>query len=101
MKTIECFLQGKKIDDRLNEDGLFLSEHLVAVIDGVSMGTRNIWHGDTGGLFAKNVLMNFEFPGGGDGKKRRDSPEAGGRGSYPDSHGGSRRTGGRIRIGRE
>ena len=59
MKTIECFLQGKKIDDRLNEDGLFLSEHLVAVIDGVSMGTWNIWHGDTGGLFAKNVLMNF------------------------------------------
>ena len=35
MKTIEYFLQGKKIDDRLNEDGLFLSEHLVAVIDGV------------------------------------------------------------------
>ena len=59
MKTIEYFLQGKKIDDRLNEDGLFLSEHLVAVIDGVSMGTWNIWHGDTGGLFAKNVLMNF------------------------------------------
>ena len=23
MKTIEYFLQGKKIDDRLNEDGLF------------------------------------------------------------------------------
>lgn len=59
MKTLESFLQGKKIDDRLNEDGLFLSEHLVAVVDGVTMGNWTIWYGQTGGLFSKNVLMQF------------------------------------------
>ncbi|MBO6267652.1 MAG: hypothetical protein J6M58_05940 [Clostridium sp.] len=59
MQTIEYFLQGKKLDQRLNEDGLFQSEHLIAVIDGVTMGRWNVWHGDTGGLFSKNVLMTF------------------------------------------
>ena len=59
MQTIEYFLQGKKLDQRLNEDGLFMSDHLIAVVDGVTMGKWNVWHGDTGGLFSKNVLMTF------------------------------------------
>ena len=59
MKTIEEFLQGKKLDQNLCEDGLFLSEQMAVLIDGVTTGKWNIWYGKSGGLFAKNVLMNF------------------------------------------
>ncbi|MCR5371379.1 MAG: hypothetical protein K6E83_11805 [Clostridium sp.] len=59
MKTIEEFLQGKKLDQNLCEDGLFLSEQMAVLIDGVTTGKWNIWYGKSGGLFAKNVLMSF------------------------------------------
>lgn len=52
MRVIESFCQGKRADQDLCEDAVFVSEHFVAVIDGVSDKNGLDYGGMTGGRWA-------------------------------------------------
>ncbi|SEI90084.1 hypothetical protein SAMN02910453_1647 [Lachnospiraceae bacterium A10] len=58
MKTIESYVQGKKEDQRLCEDGLYIGERLVAVIDGATAQSSRKYDGDSSGCYAKKVLLD-------------------------------------------
>lgn len=59
MKVVETFLCGKSNKPELCEDGIFASDHIVAIIDGVtSKGTR-LWNAKSSGLFAKDILLDY------------------------------------------
>lgn len=56
MKIIETFTQGKNNIEEFNEDGLYIGEHYLAVIDGVTNKSENeIWF-PTPGVFVKNLI---------------------------------------------
>ena len=58
MKIIEKFIQGKRGVEKHCEDGIFISEDFVAVIDGVSSKGKTVWgDGLTSGAHAKNVII--------------------------------------------
>ena len=57
MKIIESFICGKKNIPELCEDGLFLSDGLIAVIDGVTAKGRRKWNGKSSGCYAKDKIM--------------------------------------------
>lgn len=57
MRTVEQFMQGKKNDEALCEDALFIGEHLVAVIDGVTTKGGGLIKGRKSGRFARDVLL--------------------------------------------
>ncbi|MBQ7321726.1 MAG: hypothetical protein IJW99_06490 [Clostridia bacterium] len=56
MKITEVYIQGKKQDSRLCEDGLVITDGMVAVIDGVTSKGDRLFGGVPGGVFAKAVL---------------------------------------------
>lgn len=56
MEIIEKLLIGKNEDPALCEDGLFISENFIAVIDGVTAKTPVLLNGKTGGRLAMEVL---------------------------------------------
>jgi hypothetical protein len=56
MKILEYFTEGK-IDNNQNEDGLFLSDNIIAVIDGVTTKTSNLYDGFKSGKIAKDILI--------------------------------------------
>lgn len=59
MKISEQFLQGKREDMALCEDGIFVSDDFVAVIDGVSSKGAYKWDGGlTSGAHAKNIIID-------------------------------------------
>lgn len=59
MKIIERFIKGKRQDDALCEDGLFVSDNYICVIDGVTSKGKQKWNGIlTSGGFAKNVILS-------------------------------------------
>ena len=64
MKVIEKSIVGKSTNQELCEDGLFVSEDFVAVIDGVTSKTNDSFSGKTGGRAAmekiKEALSNAE-----------------------------------------
>ncbi len=59
MKTIESFIQGKRIDQSNCEDGLYIGDNLVVVIDGVTTKGNRLVNGLTSGVFAKNTIVQF------------------------------------------
>ena len=57
MHILEPFILGKENNPQSCEDGLFISDTLVAVIDGVTTQGDCLWSGQKSGCFAKNVLL--------------------------------------------
>lgn len=45
MKVIETFLQGKENDPDTCEDGIFIGENIVAILDGVTAKGTCLWKG--------------------------------------------------------
>lgn len=58
MEIIERFIKGKREDDSLCEDGLYVGEHFIAVIDGVTAKGEPLKNGASSGCEAKNVLLH-------------------------------------------
>ena len=59
MKIIESMLRGKYRDQLLCEDGIFIGNKIVAVIDGVTSHGTLFWHGGSSGRFAKDMLCEY------------------------------------------
>lgn len=58
MFIIERFLQSKYDNPDICEDGIFVNEHFVAVIDGVTPKGRLKWKGHTSGFYAKELILS-------------------------------------------
>lgn len=56
MQIIESNLRGKQMNQALCEDGLFVNENFVAIIDGVTSKGHQLWNGLTSGNYAKNLI---------------------------------------------
>lgn len=69
MTIIEYYTEGK-VNNTINEDGIFIGDGIVAVIDGVTAKSNNLYNGFKSGKIAKDILikkleevtptMNFE-----------------------------------------
>ncbi|HEL2109720.1 TPA: hypothetical protein U1W10_000597 [Streptococcus suis] len=59
MKIIEAFIEGKFADTTRCEDGLYIGNHFVAVIDGVTSKGQQLWEGVSSGVWAKNRIIKF------------------------------------------
>lgn len=59
MKIIESFISGKKNDPELCEDGLFINENFIAVIDGVTSKSDALFNGKTGGRAAMEKTKEY------------------------------------------
>ena len=59
MKIIESMLRGKYRDQLLCEDGIYIGNKIVAVIDGVTSHGSLFWHGGSSGRFAKDMLCEY------------------------------------------
>ena len=59
MTIIESLIKGKRPDQSLCEDGLFIGNQLIAVIDGVTSKGKLLWDNTTSGCFAKDVLCRY------------------------------------------
>lgn len=59
MKVIEKFLQGKENNPDTCEDGIFISENMAVVLDGVTAKSTYLWKGRKSGCFGKNLLLKF------------------------------------------
>lgn len=57
MKVIEQFLESKTGDDSKCEDGIFVSDDFLAVIDGSSGQTKKIYNGKTTAQIAKDLIL--------------------------------------------
>lgn len=60
-KILEFSLLSKTGDAVTREDGLFIGEHFIAVIDGVTSKSKLLWNGKTSGYHAKETLL-ASFP---------------------------------------
>ena len=58
MQIIETKLLGKAKNQNLCEDGLFIKEHLVVVIDGVTSKSDELYYGFKSGKYAKDVIID-------------------------------------------
>ena len=56
MEIKEYFLEGK-INNIKNEDGIFIGKNIIAVIDGVTSKTDNLYNGFKSGKVAKDILL--------------------------------------------
>lgn len=54
---LECFSLGKNKDQTLNEDGYFINDNFVAVIDGTTDKSNIKINNKTGGLVAKDLIV--------------------------------------------
>ena len=59
MRVIESMLRGKYRDQRLCEDGIYIGNKIVAVIDGVTSHGTLLWNGGSSGRFAKDMLCEY------------------------------------------
>ena len=57
MEIIEKSIIGKSTDQSLCEDGLFISEDFIAVIDGVTAKSPGLFNGKTGGRAAMESIL--------------------------------------------
>ena len=64
MEMIEKFICGKKGSLVDCEDGIIVTDNLVAVIDGATSKNGKLFSNQTGGAFAKNILSNVLFQSG-------------------------------------
>lgn len=58
MKIIEKSIIGKNADPTLCEDGLFISDDFIAVIDGATAKTHELFSGKTGGRVAMEIIIS-------------------------------------------
>lgn len=59
MKIIEKFIKGKREDQSLCEDGIFISDDFVAVVDGVTSKGNQKWQKRlSSGGYGKNVILS-------------------------------------------
>lgn len=58
MKITESFIKGKSKDQALCEDRLVITDHFIAVIDGVTAKSSRTWNGKTGGVAAADAVGN-------------------------------------------
>lgn len=56
MQIKEYFIKGK-VDTKHNEDGLYINDGIIAVIDGVTSKTKNLYQGFKSGKIAKDIIM--------------------------------------------
>ena len=56
MEIIERFIKGKK--DNKCDDGLFINDNFIVVIDGVTSKGKILWDGKQSGEFAKEIICN-------------------------------------------
>ena len=59
MRVIESFICGKENNPVTCEDGIFISDNLVVVIDGVTAKGNRLWDGHKSGCFAKDLLLDY------------------------------------------
>lgn len=59
MQIIEQFISGKKSDPSLCEDGLFISNDFIAVIDGVTAKSNTLFDGMAGGKAAMEKAKEY------------------------------------------
>lgn len=57
MQIKEYFTKGK-ISNDTNEDGLYISKDIIAVIDGVTSKTSNLYDGHKSGYVAKKIVLD-------------------------------------------
>lgn len=57
MRISETFLQGKENNPLTCEDGIFISDKIIAVIDGATSDGELLWEGHRSGCYAKEVLL--------------------------------------------
>lgn len=58
MQIIEKFIESKYGNNALCEDGLFINEKFIAVMDGVTAKGKILWNNKTSGFHAKEILMD-------------------------------------------
>ena len=58
IKIVEKLLLGKNQEQELCEDGIFISDNFVAIIDGVTSKSSQRYEGKTSGRYARDVLLN-------------------------------------------
>lgn len=58
MQIIEKFIASKYGDDALCEDGLFINDKFIAVMDGVTAKGDILWNNKTSGFHAKETLLH-------------------------------------------
>lgn len=56
MKIIESFIKGKSKNQALCEDRLVITDHFIAVIDGVTSKSTRTWNGKAGGIAAAEAV---------------------------------------------
>ena len=56
MEIKEYFIEGK-INNIKNEDGIYIGKNIIAVIDGVTSKTDNLYNGFKSGKVAKDILL--------------------------------------------
>lgn len=59
MEIIEKTIIGKVGNPILCEDGLFIGENFMAVVDGVTSKGDFLWANKKSGVFAKNLVLNY------------------------------------------
>lgn len=59
MKVLEHYICGKENNELTCEDGLVITEHLIAVIDGVTAKGIRLWDGKSSGCFAKDLIVQY------------------------------------------
>lgn len=59
MQILESFICGKENNPSTCEDGIFIGEHLVAVIDGVTAKGNRLWNGHKSGYYAKELSLSY------------------------------------------
>ena len=57
MQIIEKFIASKYGEDALCEDGLFINDKFIAVMDGVTAKGEILWNNKTSGFHAKEILI--------------------------------------------
>lgn len=50
---------GKENNPDTCEDGIFIGEHVVVLIDGVTAKGQRLWNGKSSGFFAKELLLEY------------------------------------------
>lgn len=58
MQIIETKIESKTFKSELCEDGLFISDDFIAIIDGVTAKGKHLWQGKTSGRYAKDIILN-------------------------------------------
>lgn len=59
LKILEKYIQGKENNPDTCEDGLYIGEDIIAVLDGVTAKSTYLWNGVSSGCYGKNVIIDF------------------------------------------